>query len=100
METHYIMAVASGGNLIGKVGKGYRWHNSKNAVGTIKRADGLWFCGEKTFEGYPLHVEYSLTKDMGLEILEALKIMQHIGIDFLKANGMEHVLIEKGVVSE
>ena len=49
-----------------------------------------------TPEGYPLHVEYSLTSDMGEQILEALRIMQHIGIDYLKANGMEHILEEKG----
>jgi DNA-binding HxlR family transcriptional regulator len=45
-------------------------------------------------------VEYSLTDDMGMKILEALRIMQHIGIDYLKANGMEHILEEKGVVPD
>lgn len=58
------------------------------------------FVEKRVFEGYPLHVEYSLTTEMGREILEALKIMQHIGIDYLKKNGMEEVLIEKGVVPE
>ena len=55
---------------------------------------------KETFEGYPLHVEYSLTADMGEEILKALKIMQHIGIDYLKKNGKEHILIEKGIMPE
>ena len=36
------------------------------------------FVEKKSFDGYPLRVEYSLTQDMGKEILEALKIMQHI----------------------
>ena len=45
-------------------------------------------------------VEYSLTDGMGTEILEALRIMQHIGIDYLKANGMGHILEEKGVVPD
>lgn len=58
------------------------------------------FVEKKSFDGYPLHVEYSLTQDMGKEILEALKIMQHIGIDYLKKNGMEYILLEKGVVPE
>lgn len=58
------------------------------------------FVKKKTFDGYPLRVEYSLTQDMGNEILEALKIMQHIGIDYLKKNGMEHILLEKSVVPE
>ena len=58
------------------------------------------FVQKKSFEGYPLHVEYSLTEDMGEHILEALRIMQHVGIDYLKANGMEHILEEKGVVPD
>ena len=55
---------------------------------------------EQLKEGYPLRVEYSLTDDMGMKILEALRIIQHIGIDYLKANGMEHILEEKGVVPD
>jgi hypothetical protein len=37
---------------------------------------------------------------MGVRILDALKIMQHIGIDYLKENGMENILIEKGIMPE
>lgn len=58
------------------------------------------FVEKKSFEGYPLRVEYSLTKDMGERILEALRIMQHIGIDYLKANGMEDILKEKNVIPD
>lgn len=58
------------------------------------------FVEKETFAGYPLHVEYSLTDQMGQQILDALKIMQGIGIEYLKANGMEQVLADKGVVPE
>ena len=58
------------------------------------------FVEKKSFDGYPLRVEYSLTKDMGERILEALRIMQHIGIDYLKANGMEEILKEKNVIPD
>ena len=34
------------------------------------------------------------------EMLKALIIMQHIGIEYLKAEGKENLLIEKGVVPE
>ena len=64
----------------------------------LKELIDYGFVKKTTFEGYPLHVEYSLTSDRGEEILKALKIMQHIGIDYLKKNGMEHILIEKGVL--
>ena len=66
----------------------------------LKELIDYGFVQKKSFEGYPLHVEYSLTSDMGKQILEALRIMQHIGIDYLKANGMEHILEEKGVVPD
>lgn len=58
------------------------------------------FVGKKNFEGYPLHVEYFLTDGPGRELLEALKIMQHIGIEYLKEQRKESLLIEKGVVPE
>ncbi|WP_073109951.1 winged helix-turn-helix transcriptional regulator [Hespellia stercorisuis] len=58
------------------------------------------FVAKKSFEGYPLHVEYSLTDGPGYELLAALKIMQHIGIEYLKAQGKESLLDEKGVVPE
>ena len=66
----------------------------------LKELTEYGFVEKKSYEGYPLHVDYSLTNDMGMEILEALRIMQHIGIDYLKANGMEHILQEKGVVPD
>lgn len=43
------------------------------------------FVDKKTYPGYPLHVEYFLTENMGKEMLEALRIMQHIGIEYLKS---------------
>ena len=66
----------------------------------LKELTDYGFVEKKSYEGYPLHVEYSLTDGMGTEILEALRIMQHIGIDYLKANGMGHILEEKGVVPD
>jgi len=38
--------------------------------------------------GYPLSVEYSLTKPQGEEILEALKIMQKIGVRYMRENDL------------
>ena len=58
------------------------------------------FVKKKKYEGYPLHVEYILTEPQGKQLLEALKIMQHIGIDYLKLHGKENVLIEKGVLPD
>ncbi len=41
----------------------------------LKELMDYGFVEKKTFEGYPLRVEYSLTKGQGYEMLQALKIM-------------------------
>lgn len=38
---------------------------------------------KRTFEGYPLRVEYSLTKGRGRKALEAVLIMQEIGVEYM-----------------
>ena len=58
------------------------------------------FVEKETADGYPLSVRYSLTEERGQQILEALKIMQRLGIIYLKACGMEQTLIDKNVVAE
>ena len=45
-------------------------------------------------------VEKQSFESQGREMLKALIIMQHIGIEYLKAEGKENLLIEKGVVPE
>ncbi len=44
-----------------------------------------------SFDGYPLKVEYFLT-DRGKKLLEAVTIMQNVGIELMKENGMEDIL--------
>lgn len=56
------------------------------------------FVSKKSFSGYPLHVEYSLTPNKGQRILEALSIMQQLGIEFMRENGMEDILREKDLI--
>ncbi|MEF9839588.1 MAG: helix-turn-helix domain-containing protein [Lachnospiraceae bacterium] len=54
---------------------------------------------KKIFDGYPLKVEYFLTESKGTKMLEALTIMQSIGIEYMLENDMEDILREKGVIS-
>lgn len=48
-----------------------------------------------TFDGYPLKVEYNLT-DRGQKLLEAITIMQCVGIELMEENGMEDILTANG----
>ncbi len=52
---------------------------------------------KKTFEGFPLKVEYSLT-ERGKQLLDAITIMQGIGVDLMKESGMTDVLKANGFI--
>ena len=64
----------------------------------LKELTELGFVAKHVYEGYPLRVEYYLTKSQGEKILSALKIMQEIGIDYMLEHGMKDILIEKGLI--
>ena len=55
---------------------------------------------KKIFEGYPLRVEYSITERRGRKMIEAITIMQMIGIDYMLEKGMSGTLIEKDILTE
>lgn len=48
-------------------------------------------------EGYPLHVEYYLT-NRGQKLLQAILIMQEIGIEYMAEHGQEELLKQKGLL--
>jgi DNA-binding HxlR family transcriptional regulator len=51
---------------------------------------------KNTYDGYPLKVEYYLTK-RGEKMLSAVKIMQEIGVDYMVEHGMTDILDQKGI---
>ncbi len=72
--------------------------SQKMLLEQLKELMEFGLVGKHVFEGYPLKVEYFLTEGNGQKMLEALKVMQEVGIDFMMNNGMEDVLREKGVI--
>lgn len=66
----------------------------------LKELTELGFVGKRSYEGYPLRVEYFLTDPQGEKLLSALRIMQEIGIDYMLAHGMERELAEKGLLPD
>ena len=50
---------------------------------------------KRIYDGYPLKTQYDLTQ-RGEKMLEAITIMQDIGIDIMKENGMDDVLQAAG----
>jgi DNA-binding HxlR family transcriptional regulator len=47
-------------------------------------------------DGYPLHVEYFLT-ERGKKLLQAVEIMQEIGIEYMIEHGQTDILDRKGI---
>ncbi len=74
--------------------------NQKMLLEQLRELIQFGLVEKKTFEGYPLHVEYSITDRRGKKMMEAIDIMQMIGVDYMLENGMEEALIKKEVITK
>lgn len=74
--------------------------NQKMLLEQLKELIEFRLVQKEKFVGYPLHVEYSLTEKRGRYMIEAIRIMQMIGVDYMLENGMEQALLCKGILSE
>ena len=66
----------------------------------LKELQEFGFVDKKTYSGYPLKVEYFLTENHGKRLLQALEVMQKIGIEYMIEHGRKCVLVEKGIIDE
>lgn len=87
-----------GPTSLSKLEKDIEGITQKMLLEQLKELIEIGFVDKEVYPGYPLKVEYYLTNDKGYRILEALKIMQEIGIDLMIEAGNKEVLIEKGVI--
>ena len=71
--------------------------NQKMLLEQLKELTDFGMVAKRTFDGYPLKVEYSLT-ERGQKLLEAVTIMQSVGIELMKENGMNDILKANGLV--
>ena len=71
--------------------------NQKMLLQQLKELQEFGIVEKKTFEGYPLHVEYYLTKDRGQKMLDAILLLQQIGIDYLVEHNRTEFLDQKGI---
>lgn len=53
---------------------------------------------KKVFNGYPLRVEYFLTENRGKRMLDALTIMQELGIEFMISDYKAEILNHSDVI--
>ena len=74
--------------------------NQKMLLEQLRELIQFGLVEKKTFEGYPLRVEYSLTNGRGQKMMEAITIMQQVGVDYMLEKGMAETLLEKGILTE
>lgn len=87
-----------GPTSLSKLEKDIQGITQKMLLEQLKELMEIGYVNKKVYEGYPLKVEYFLTQDKGNSILEAIAIMQKVGIGIMIENGQEDVLKEKGVL--
>lgn len=59
--------------------------NQKMLLEQLRELKEFGLVDKKNYDGYPLKVEYFLTKDKGTKIIKTLEIMQEIGQEYLDA---------------
>lgn len=72
--------------------------SQKMLLEQLKELQTFGLVDKTAFDGYPLRVEYSLTPDRGRRMLEAVRIMQQIGVDIMVEQGQTDFLDTKGIV--
>ena len=72
--------------------------SQKMLLEQLKELSASGMVKKKIFKGYPLKVEYFLT-ERGKKMLEAVMIMQNIGIEIMKEKGMQGFLRKKGLIA-
>ncbi len=72
--------------------------SQKMLLEQLKELQAFGLVNKHAFDGYPLRVEYSLTPERGRRMLEAVRIMQQIGVDIMVEHGQTDFLDRKGIV--
>lgn len=71
--------------------------SQKMLLQQLKELQEFGLVDKITYSGYPLHVEYFLTEGKGKKILQAIQIMQEIGVEFMVEHDMTEFLDRKGI---
>ena len=90
----------NGGYSLSGMEKSINGITQKMLLEQVKELVDCGLVDKKTYDGYPLKVEYSLSVNKGAPLLEAMRIMQRVGIATFMENGLEHVIIEQGISAD
>lgn len=89
--------IKNGNSSLSSLEREIKGINQKMLLEQLKELLEFGLVDKRTFEGYPLKVEYFLTR-LGDKIVDALTIMQQVGIELMIESGMQDVLKNQGFI--
>ncbi len=96
-KTIILFQLRSGAASLSELQRGIAGISQKMLLEQLKELQEFGMVEKRTLEGYPLRVEYYLTGDRGAKMLQAVRIMQEIGIEYMVEHEMTGILDEKGI---
>ena len=96
-KTIILFQLRDGGAALAELERGIEGISQKMLLEQLKELQAFGLVEKQVFEGYPLHVSYSLTASRGRRMLEAVRIMQEIGVEYMAELGMDDILKAKGI---
>ncbi len=96
-KTIIIWRLRLGNTSLSKLKKDINGITEKMLIENLKELIDVKIVDKKEYSGYPLKVEYFLTK-RGKNILKALEILQQIGIEYMIEDGRKEELIKIGLI--
>lgn len=96
-KTILIFQLRHGVQTFSQLKHGIEGISEKMLLQQLKELQDFGIINKISSEGYPLHVEYFLT-DRGTQLLDAVLIMQDIGVAYMIEHGQTGLLERKGIV--
>ena len=96
-KTIILFQLRSGNVTLSELEHSIEGITQKMLLQQLRELQQFGLVGKKEFQGYPLHVEYFLTEQRGRKMLEAIRIMQEIGVEYMVERGMTDILDQKGI---
>lgn len=96
-KTIILWQLKYGAKSLSELEKSIEGISQKMLIEQLKELQHYGIVDKISSQGYPLHVSYFLTKERGMKMLQAIWIMQEIGIEYLVEHGKTQVLDQKGI---
>ena len=95
-KTIIIFLMRSGSVSLSQLEKSIAGISQKMLLQQLNELRHFGLVDKENAPGYPLHVDYFLT-ERGKRILQAIEIMQDVGIDYMVEHHLTGILDQKGI---